>query len=43
MHNAAVELRNVCWLLDALLEFDVLVPERVALIVETDKVGTALE
>jgi hypothetical protein len=43
LEDAAAELCGVGGLVDALLEFDVLVPERVALEVKTNKVGAALE
>jgi hypothetical protein len=43
LEDAAAQLCGIGWLVDALLEFDVLVPERVALEVKTNKVSTALE
>jgi hypothetical protein len=43
MQNTAVDLGDIRWLSDALFELDVLVPEWVALEVEADEVGTALE
>jgi hypothetical protein len=43
MYNAAVDAGNIGRLLDALLELDVLVPERMTLEVKADEVSTALE
>jgi hypothetical protein len=41
--GAAIQPCCVRWLLDALFELDVLIPEWVALEVETYKVGAALK
>lgn len=43
MQDTAVDLGNVGWLLDALLELNVLVPEWVALKVESDKMSAPLK
>jgi hypothetical protein len=43
VNNAFVESRNTGWFLDAFFEFDVFVPERVALIIETNELGAAFE
>jgi hypothetical protein len=43
LEDATAQLCGVRWLIYALLEFDVLVPERVALEVKTNKVSAALK
>jgi hypothetical protein len=43
VNDAFVEFRNTGWLLDAFFEFDIFVPERMALIIETNKLGAAFE
>lgn len=43
MQNAAVDLGNVCWLLDAFLEFNILVPEWVTLKIESNEVSTSFK
>jgi hypothetical protein len=43
LEHAAVQLGGVGWFLDAFLELDVLVPERMALEIKTNKVSAALE
>jgi hypothetical protein len=43
LEYTAVQLGGVGWLLDAFLELDVLVPERMALEIKTNKVRASLE